>query len=78
MDFEAKSSWDICDKEYVNLRNRVQNTDFNEIVQKPSSEESSITSMGVVMIEALSAAFWSNGLLVKSILCHIFLEETNL
>lgn len=28
-------------------------------------------SMGVVMIEALSAAFWSNGLLVQPTLCHI-------
>ena len=64
LDFEAKPSWDICDKEYRNLRHRVQNTDFKKIIQKPLNEEPVFMSMGVVMIEALSAAFWSNGLLV--------------
>ncbi len=73
LNFEAKPSWDICDKEYANLCDQLQNTDFDVIVQKPPNEESSIMSMGAVFIEALSAAFWSNGLLVQcTSYCTIF------
>ena len=65
MDFEDGTTWKECDNQYENLNQQLQMISMDSIVQRPLSEDLNIIAMGAVLVEAMSAAFWSNGQLVK-------------
>ena len=57
-------TWASCDKECHDLRRLVQGTSFFDIVSKPLDADRNMVALGAVLIEATSAAFWSNSILV--------------
>ena len=63
LDFAATPTWALCDAELSELRKPLQVVSFSDIVSKPMNDDPNVTSMGAVLVEATSAAFWSNTLL---------------
>ncbi len=64
LDIAATPTWELCDKEYRELRDRLQTANFIDLVSKPLNTDPDIIAMGAVLIEATSAAFWTDTLLV--------------
>ena len=77
LDLTADPTWELCDKEYRELRQRLQTVDFIKLVNKPLNTDKNIIALGAVLIEATSAAFWSESLLVRQLLFVILLQETS-
>lgn len=65
LDFASKPTWEQCDKEFDNLRKRLQNATSVDLLEQPVSTDPAVLSMGGVIIEAVSVAFWSDALLVR-------------
>lgn len=65
--FDAKPTWEICDIECNALQDRLQKSDSSELIQKPFCRKASTVLLGAVMTEAISAAYWSDVLLVCSL-----------
>ena len=63
LDFESHTSWAKCDEDYQRLHQDLLKLGMNDLVEKPLSKDRSKIAMGAVLIEALSAAFWSDALL---------------
>jgi signal transduction histidine kinase len=58
------STWEECDAEFQALCTTIQGTDKDELLAKvPDSNDGTLMSLGPVVIELVSAAFWSNSLL---------------
>ena len=79
LEFKSHTSWAKCDEEYQRLHQELLTTGMNDLVDKPLSKDPSKIAMGAVLIEALSAAFWSDALLfyqttVKVIEVHLHQE----
>ena len=79
LDFEKQTTWANCDEEYRKLHEELETVGMTDLVEKPLSTDPSKIAMGAVLIEALSAAFWSDTLLfyqlaVKMIEVHIHQE----
>ena len=71
---EAKPSWASCDEEYHVLRARLQSID-HDFRRKQSLEQSDVDGpAGVVLVEAISAAFWTD----KSIFYQMVLRAADL
>lgn len=73
LDVGVEPTWNLCDQECLEIRRRLQATEFSHLAGKPLNTDSNMIAMGRVLIEATSAAFWSNTLLVCSRL--IFLKS---
>lgn len=73
LDIAATPTWERCDKEYRELRNRFQTLSLVDLARKPLNIDPNIIAMGAVLIEATSAAFWTDSLLVCSL--HLTLSE---
>ena len=65
LDVPSDPTWELCDEEYRGLKNEVQRRGIAEYVRRPLSFEPAVSLMGAVMLEAISAAFWSDSLLVS-------------
>ena len=65
LDISATPTWESCDKDYNNLSMRLRAAGPGETLDKPLSSDNDIISLGSVLIEAISAGFWSNSLLVR-------------
>ena len=63
--FDSHPTWETCDNEYKSLRNRLQKLDIVESTDKPMCNEANIILMGAILTEAVSAAYWSDVLLVR-------------
>ena len=61
--FDAKPTWEACDKEILRLKSYMINTPIQDIVEKPISSDPNILAMGPVLVEAVSSAFWTDALL---------------
>ena len=57
------SSWEECDKEYKVLEQQLQSMDKNDLLEMPASEDQTIIATGSVLLEMMSASFWSDALL---------------
>lgn len=64
LDLADNPTWASCDKECHDLRKLVHETSFVDIVSKPLDADRNMVALGAVLIEATSAAFWSNSILV--------------
>lgn len=63
---DGKPTWETCDNEYKILQGKLQGSDLVDLVEKPFVQQPNITLIGAVLTEAISAAYWSNPLLVRS------------
>lgn len=58
------TTWEECDAEFQDLCALLQSTDKEELLSRPpASADRQLMTMGPVVVELLSAAFWSNSLL---------------
>ena len=64
LDLPAEPTWEACDTKFDELRIRLRSTTFERIVSKPLDTDPKHIAVGPVMIEAISAAFWTDSLLV--------------
>lgn len=63
--FEKEANWDTCDEELKALQSRLESSHITELVEKPFCPEPSTVLIGTVLTEAISAAYWSDALLVS-------------
>lgn len=68
LDLSDSPTWASCDKECHDLRKLVQGANFVDIIGKTLDADSNMVALGAVLTEAMSAAFWSNSVLV----CWVF------
>ncbi|MCJ1313739.1 hypothetical protein MMC25_007419 [Agyrium rufum] len=76
LEFQRKTTWAACDKEYKELAAKLDKSDINDLINVPLVEDVSIAAMGSVMTEAVCAAFWSDSLLfyqlaIKMVRIHL-------
>ena len=64
LDLPDTPTWESCDKEYHCIRGLVQEANFVDIINKGLDTNRNMVALGAVLIEATSAAFWSNSILV--------------
>lgn len=64
LDLSDSPTWASCDKECQDLRQLVQKASFADITGKALDADCNMVALGAVLIEATSAAFWSNSILV--------------
>ena len=77
LDFEENTSWEACDKDFKELYRHIENTKVDELVDNPLSGDTNVASMGTILLEAVSAAYWSNSLLfyqivIKMVQVHLY------
>lgn len=63
LEFDRETTWEACDEEYKRLHKELEDTDIEELVQMSPSEDVNVAAMGSIMMEAMSAAYWSDALL---------------
>ena len=64
VDLSDSPTWASCDNDCQDLRNSVQEANFAEIGSKALDADVNMVGLGAVLMEATSAAFWSNSILV--------------
>ncbi len=64
LDIADTPTWDSCDAEFDKLKKILQATKFTDIIGKPLSTDTDTIAIGSVLVDAISAGFWSNPLLV--------------
>lgn len=64
LDLPENPTWESCDKEYHCIRGLVQEANFIDITSRSLDTNRNMVALGAVLIEATSAAFWSNSILV--------------
>ncbi|KAJ4346543.1 Chk1 protein kinase [Didymosphaeria variabile] len=58
------TTWEECDQEFQELCALLQSTDKEELLSRPpTTDDRQLMTLGPVVVELLSAAFWSNSLL---------------
>lgn len=64
LELNENLSWESCDEEYQSLRNQMLSGDLTALIEKPFAKDQNIILTGAVLTEAISAAYWSDTLLV--------------
>ncbi len=64
LDLVDYPTWASCNEECHELREMMQETSLADIVGKALDADPNMVALGAVLIEATSAAFWSNSILV--------------
>lgn len=63
MHLDEAPTWEKCDAEFAKLSARLQCTERSEIVNpRPHIDDPNLASVGAVLADAISAAWWSNSL----------------
>lgn len=62
-------SWETCDDDFKALQSRLESSPTSDLIGKPFGHEPNTILIGTVITEAISAAYWSDGLLVRDISC---------
>lgn len=58
------TTWEECDAEFQQICSLLQSIDKEELLSRPpSTDDRQLMTMGPVVVELMSAAFWSNSLL---------------
>lgn len=71
LDIAATPTWESCDAELGKLKKLLQVTDFTDIISKPLSTDTNTIAIGSVLVDAISAGFWSNALLVGCVSIYL-------
>lgn len=58
--FDEDPTWEKCDADFEKLTVRIQSMERNEIINPPHIDESNLASIGAVLADAVSAAWWSD------------------
>jgi hypothetical protein len=72
MEIPQNVTWEECDAHFERICLRLKNRDRNELLGKPLITDANLVSMGAVLIELISAAYWSDGLLFFQTVCLLF------
>ena len=67
-DVGKEPSWEICDEDFKSLQSRLESSHISDLIEKPFGHEPNTVLIGTVITEAISAAYWSDALLVRDIL----------
>ena len=59
---DHEPTFSTCDAEFKRLFQEIQNADVDSLVNKATFEDSNLAAVGAVLVEATSAAFWSDTL----------------
>ncbi|KAF2835682.1 two-component sensor protein histidine protein kinase-like protein [Patellaria atrata CBS 101060] len=73
-----ESTWEACDTECQRICEKLKAVDRNELVTRPPTENKVMQTIGAVLVELLSAAFWTNSLLfyqMSLVMVDIHLEK---
>lgn len=62
-----ETSWAECDAEFQEMRQTLNSLDHEELLDRPLSQDKLLTTMGPVLVELISAAFWTDSLLFYQI-----------
>lgn len=62
VEIEDHPTFEKCDAEFERLSLKIQSMDRDELIRKKSLNDSNLASAGAVLVEIVSAAFWSNPL----------------
>ena len=60
LDFDATPTWESCDKQYHVLRAKLNSMHHDSITRRQRRQSSDENPTGVVLVEAISAAFWTD------------------
>ncbi|TDZ23014.1 Two-component system protein A [Colletotrichum orbiculare MAFF 240422] len=60
VDFDANPTFEQCDVQFEKVSVRIQNMDKNELLNPAQSLDPSLPSIGAVLAETVSAAWWSD------------------
>ncbi|CAF9914274.1 MAG: hypothetical protein ALECFALPRED_009513 [Alectoria fallacina] len=63
LDLADNPTWASCDTECHELRRMVHEANFVDVISKTLDADRNMVALGAVLIEATSAAFWSNSIL---------------
>ncbi|KAI9648714.1 Chk1 protein kinase [Ciborinia camelliae] len=59
---DEEPSFEKCDLEFERLAYRIQSIDPKLVIEKPMMKDSNLAAVGAVLVETISAAFWSDNL----------------
>ena len=62
LDMDAEVSWESCDKDYHVLRAKLQTISYDHLPEQPREQSNNDDPTGIVLVEAISAAFWTDKL----------------
>lgn len=62
VDVDENPTWEKCDAEFERLSLKIQSTDRNELMAKRKERDSNLSTVGAVLVEITSAAYWSDPL----------------
>ena len=68
------TSWEECDAAYIKLRTYLCQTDFNDILARPLSQDRNLIAIGTVMAEAMAVTYWGDALMF----CRMAIEMMNI
>lgn len=66
VEWERSLALDALDLQFDDLRERVQAADEADSLMKPVLQDPARASLGAILAEAISAAFWSDATMVGS------------
>lgn len=66
-DVGNEPSWEACDEDFKSLRSRLESSPTSDLIEKPFGHGPNTVLIGTVITEAISAAYWSDALLVRDI-----------
>lgn len=64
-DVGNEPSWETCDEDFKSLQHRLESSPISDLIEKPFGYEPNTVLIGTVITEAISAAYWSDALLVR-------------
>jgi signal transduction histidine kinase/tetratricopeptide (TPR) repeat protein/AmiR/NasT family two-component response regulator len=62
IEVEDEPSFEKCDAEFERLSLKIQSFDPEEIISRSMTKDSNLAAVGAVLVETISAAFWSDTL----------------
>lgn len=66
VEWEQSLTLDALDTQFDSLRERVREADEADTLVKPMLEDAARASLGAVLAEAISAAFWSDATMAST------------
>ncbi|QSZ29640.1 hypothetical protein DSL72_004156 [Monilinia vaccinii-corymbosi] len=62
IEVDEEPSFEKCDFEFKRLSSKIQSVDTTLLIEKPMMKDSNLAAVGAVLVETISAAFWSDNL----------------
>lgn len=62
VEIDENPSWEKCDAEFMRLSLEIQTTNRQELMAKKAEKHSNLSTIGAILVEITSAAFWSDPL----------------